>query len=102
MCLRHIACVCVDGTFYLVTSTFLYFPGIAVYASTDLAHWTHIGMNLVVLSMIGYCLIEPDSKVMWSVGRHKLTTQPVGYVKEHSLQVVYGHPPYAIMMVIST
>ena len=32
-----------DGTYYLVTSTFEYLPGIPVYRSTDLVTWTHIG-----------------------------------------------------------
>ena len=33
----------VDGTYYLVTSTFEYLPGIPVYASQDLEDWRHIG-----------------------------------------------------------
>jgi xylan 1,4-beta-xylosidase len=33
----------VDGTFYLVNSTFAYFPGIPVFASRDLVHWQQIG-----------------------------------------------------------
>ncbi|SCV69488.1 BQ2448_2508 [Microbotryum intermedium] len=37
------SCICVDGVFYLVASTFLYFPGIPVYASRDLVNWTQIG-----------------------------------------------------------
>ncbi len=32
-----------DGTYYLVTSTFEYLPGIPVYRSTDLVTWTHMG-----------------------------------------------------------
>ena len=35
--------VLVDGTYYLVTSTFEYLPGLPVYRSTDLVEWTHIG-----------------------------------------------------------
>jgi len=35
--------VVVDGTYYLVTSTFEYLPGIPVYRSTDLIEWTHVG-----------------------------------------------------------
>ena len=35
--------VLADGTYYLVTSTFEYLPGIPVYRSTDLVTWTHIG-----------------------------------------------------------
>jgi beta-xylosidase len=33
----------VDGTYYLVTSTFEYLPGLPVYRSTDLATWEQIG-----------------------------------------------------------
>ena len=32
----------VGSDYYLVTSTFEYFPGIPVYHSTDLINWTHI------------------------------------------------------------
>lgn len=40
----------VGGDFYMVNSTFEYFPGIPVYHSTDLLHWTHIG----------HCLTRPS------------------------------------------
>ncbi len=33
----------VDDDYYLVTSTFGWFPGIPVFHSTDLVHWTQIG-----------------------------------------------------------
>ncbi|KAB5593290.1 hypothetical protein CTheo_3293 [Ceratobasidium theobromae] len=36
-------CIRVDGVYYLVTSSFLYTPGIPVYTSKDLIHWTQIG-----------------------------------------------------------
>ncbi|KAF4924088.1 Non-reducing end alpha-L-arabinofuranosidase BoGH43A [Colletotrichum viniferum] len=35
--------VFVDGVFYLATSSFHIFPGIPIYASTDLQEWKHIG-----------------------------------------------------------
>ncbi|KAF6806305.1 hypothetical protein CMUS01_14399, partial [Colletotrichum musicola] len=35
--------VFVDGVFYLATSSFHVFPGIPIYASTDLQEWKHIG-----------------------------------------------------------
>lgn len=35
--------VYVDGIFYLVTSTFHIFPGLPIYASTDLKTWRLIG-----------------------------------------------------------
>ena len=33
----------INGTFFLVTSSFHLFPGLPIYASTDLASWTHVG-----------------------------------------------------------
>ena len=33
----------VDRDYYLVTSTFEYFPGVPVFHSRDLVHWQHIG-----------------------------------------------------------
>jgi len=43
--------VCRVGTdFYLVTSSFEYFPGMPVFHSTDLVNWTRIG----------HCLTRPD------------------------------------------
>ena len=33
----------VDNNYYLVNSTFAYFPGITVFKSKDLVHWDHIG-----------------------------------------------------------
>jgi beta-xylosidase len=40
---RRAACICVDKTFYLVCSSFLFYPGIPVYTSKDLQNWTQIG-----------------------------------------------------------
>lgn len=39
--------VFVDGTYFLVNSTFHMFPGLPVYASTDLSQWTHIGKSFL-------------------------------------------------------
>lgn len=41
----------VNGTYYLVTSTFEFFPGITLYKSSNLASW----------EMIGHCLSDSDS-----------------------------------------
>lgn len=38
--------VMVDGTFYLVTSSFHVFPGLPIYTSHDLQSWKHIGITL--------------------------------------------------------
>ncbi|KAI2474881.1 Glycoside hydrolase family 43 protein, partial [Pyrenophora tritici-repentis] len=35
--------VLVDGTYYLVNSTFHLFPGLPIYTSQDLIHWHQIG-----------------------------------------------------------
>ncbi|MDX3104125.1 glycoside hydrolase family 43 protein [Nonomuraea angiospora] len=37
------SCVLVDGTYYLVTSSFEYLPGLPIYRSTDFVTWEHIG-----------------------------------------------------------
>ena len=37
--------VLVDGVFFLVTSSFHLFPGIPIYASSDLREWIHIGIQ---------------------------------------------------------
>ncbi|KAI4657757.1 uncharacterized protein J4E78_006145 [Alternaria triticimaculans] len=36
------SCVNVNGTFFCVTSTFISFPGLPIYASKDLVDWKHI------------------------------------------------------------
>ncbi len=36
------SCVQVDGTFFCVTSTFISFPGLPIYASKDLINWKHV------------------------------------------------------------
>jgi beta-xylosidase len=36
--------ILVDGTYFLVNSTFHLFPGLPIYTSKDLAHWDLIGV----------------------------------------------------------
>ncbi|KAH6626733.1 glycosyl hydrolase [Chaetomium sp. MPI-SDFR-AT-0129] len=36
------SCIQVEGTFYCVTSTFISFPGLPIYASRDLLNWKHV------------------------------------------------------------
>jgi hypothetical protein len=38
--------ILLDGTFFLVNSTFHMFPGLPIYASKDLISWKHIGLYL--------------------------------------------------------
>ncbi|KAK2784289.1 hypothetical protein FQN52_009094 [Onygenales sp. PD_12] len=80
--------VLVDGTFYLVTSTFHLFPGLPIYVSKDLVSWTHIGNAInrpsqLSLKNSSTKLFPPDSRgdVMLSTGglyaptiRHHLGT----------------------------
>ena len=42
----------VGDDYYLVTSTFEYFPGVPVYHSKDLIHWQLIGHSLSRLSQL--------------------------------------------------
>ncbi|WP_298455937.1 glycoside hydrolase family 43 protein [uncultured Cellulomonas sp.] len=42
----------VGDTFYLVTSSFEYFPGIPIFTSTDLVSWTQIGHVLTRVSQV--------------------------------------------------
>ncbi|KAH7353696.1 glycosyl hydrolase [Plectosphaerella cucumerina] len=44
--------VLVDGVYYLVTSSFHIFPGIAIYASRDLKSWTHISNAITRKSQV--------------------------------------------------
>jgi len=42
----------VGDNYYLATSTFEYFPGVAVYHSKDLIHWRLIGHALTRVSQL--------------------------------------------------
>ena len=50
----------VGKDFYLVTSTFEYFPGLPVYHSTDLVHWEQIGHVLTRESQLKLPLGNPN------------------------------------------
>lgn len=47
----------VGGDYYLVTSTFEYFPGLPVFHSTDLARWEHIGDVVTRADQLDYSQI---------------------------------------------
>lgn len=53
------SCVAVGEDYYLVTSSFDYFPGIPIYYSRDLQHWDQIGNVLERGSQLP--LAEPDA-----------------------------------------
>jgi len=57
--------ICVDGVFYIANSTFEYFPGVSISASTDLIHWKSIRSPLAsadFLDMRG----DPPSGGVWA------------------------------------
>lgn len=55
----------VDGTYYLVTSTFEYYPGIPVYASEDFVHWRPIG-NVITRPEQGLLEDVPTAGGVWA------------------------------------
>lgn len=57
--------ICVDGVFYVANSTFEYFPGVKISASTDLANWETVAYPLNeprLLHMEG----NPKSAGIWA------------------------------------
>lgn len=44
------SCIRVGSTYYLVNSTFNWFPGLPIYTSTDLVSWKHVGNAINRLS----------------------------------------------------
>lgn len=58
--------VCRVGTdFYLVTSSFEYFPGLPVFHSTDLINWTNIGHCLTRSDQVDLSMV-PTSGGIWA------------------------------------
>ncbi|RSL55658.1 hypothetical protein CEP54_009246 [Fusarium duplospermum] len=53
--------VFVDGTYFLVNSTFHTFPGLPIYASKDLVTWTHIGNAIIRAGQLN--LQQPFTKL---------------------------------------
>lgn len=49
--------VYVDGTYFLVNSSFHLFPGLPVYASKDLREWKHIGKFTRFCTFYTLCLV---------------------------------------------
>ncbi|EUC57456.1 glycoside hydrolase family 43 protein [Rhizoctonia solani AG-3 Rhs1AP] len=58
------SCIIVDGVYYLATSSFLYSPGIPIYTSRDLVHWTQIGNVITRPSQLSLakCTIRKGTK----------------------------------------
>lgn len=57
--------VCVEGTFYLVTSTFEWYPGVALYRSVDLLAWEPLPAPLDRKTLIDLSGV-PDSGGVWA------------------------------------
>jgi xylan 1,4-beta-xylosidase len=55
----------VGKDFYLATSTFEWFPGVALYHSRDLKHWRSVGHALTRSSQINLTAV-PDSGGIWA------------------------------------
>ena len=53
----------VDDDYYLVTSTFEYFPGVPVYHSKDLVHWELIGHCLTHQSQLPLYRLKPSQGI---------------------------------------
>ena len=53
----------VGDDYYLVTSTFEYFPGIPVYHSTDLVNWVQIGNCIERPEQLPFEMAEPDKGI---------------------------------------
>lgn len=58
-------------TYYLSTSTFEYFPGCAIYSSTDLTNWTLIGHALNRRSQLELRTVEPGAGSWASTLRYR-------------------------------
>jgi beta-xylosidase len=53
----------VDGDYFLITSSFEYFPGIPIYHSTDLVNWSLIGHALSRPSQLDLRSCEPGTGI---------------------------------------
>lgn len=53
----------VDGDYFLITSSFEYFPSIPIYHSTDLVNWSLIGHALSRLSQLDLRSCEPGTGI---------------------------------------
>ncbi|MFG6201981.1 family 43 glycosylhydrolase [Nonomuraea sp. JJY05] len=59
------SCIVVDGTYYLITSSFEYLPGIPIYRSTDFVTWEHIG-NVVTREEQAGIAATPAGAGVWA------------------------------------
>lgn len=55
----------VENDYYLVTSSFEYFPGIPIYHSTDLVNWEHIGNGIERQGQFSFSSVK-SSEGIWA------------------------------------
>ncbi|WP_052226512.1 glycoside hydrolase family 43 protein [Microbacterium mangrovi] len=60
----------VDGTFYLVNSSFEYAPGVPIFTSTDLVSWTQIGNVLTTADQLDGVNVRPSGGIYAPTLRH--------------------------------
>lgn len=71
-----------DGTYYMVTSSFHYFPGVPLFESTDLINWSQIGHVLTRESQLPLQNAKPSEGIFaptlrWHNGRFYMVTTNV-------------------------
>jgi xylan 1,4-beta-xylosidase len=59
------SCVLVDGTYYLITSSFEYLPGIPIYRSVDFVTWEHLGNVVTREEQVGIAA-TPAGAGVWA------------------------------------
>lgn len=57
------SCIRVGTEYYLVTSSFEYFPGLPIYHSSDLVHWSLLRHVLARQSQLNLRTVQPDGGV---------------------------------------
>jgi xylan 1,4-beta-xylosidase len=65
---------CVGEDYYLVTSTFEYFPGVPIFHSRDLVHWRQIGHVLSRPSQLNLDHVPPSYGIFAATIRHHAGT----------------------------
>lgn len=76
--------VCRRGDeFFMVTSTFMYFPGVPIYRSQDLVHWELVGHALTRKNQLDFSIPERRNEIFaptlrYYEGRFYLITTDVG------------------------
>lgn len=93
---------CVDGVYYMVCSSFQYFPGIPLFESTDLINWRQIGHVLTRPTQIALADVPSSGGVFAATIRHhdgrfyvtttNNTTQQNFYVRTDDIHGAWSDP----------